>query len=450
MNFHIQNLGPIADATLELGDLTLVVGRNNTGKTYITYALYGFLESWPGWPDADSTTQYAKLTERLAKHGRGTLKLDESDVNQERSQIARQLSTDFSREQLHTVFSVPSEVFADASMTWKVAPIRLSDLPSKSKFGDILSFSNDGTTLTVRVQDDDPPDLPRGWHRVMPPTPYLRFLFPELPDPFILSSERFGISLFYKDLDFKKSHLVDILQKMGDKKEEERLSPYIILGHGTSRYPLPIKDNIDFTRGISDLRGKSGFYTSRFFSDVKDMMKGYYVAAGDQIRFKSKARKKGTFDIPLHVASSSARGLSDLYFFLKSVATKNQLLMIDEPESHLDTHNQIMLARLLARAVNQGLKVMLSTHSDYMIKEFNNLIMLNQDFDEKEAFARKHKYASGEQLRQSSVRAYTATGDGLEECEIDGYGIRMPVFDETIDRINEISNELAARIGLSV
>ena len=98
------------------------------------------------------------------------------------------------------------------------------------------------------------------------------------------------------------------------------------------------------------------------------------------IRFISKARKHGKFDIPLYLASSSARGLSDLYFFLKHVARKDQLLIIDEPESHLDTANQIEMARLLVRCVNSGLKVLITTHSDYLIKEFNNLIMLNQDF----------------------------------------------------------------------
>ena len=76
-------------------------------------------------------------------------------------------------------------------------------------------------------------------------------------------------------------------------------------------------------------------------------MGGYYGASGDEIRFISKARgKERSFNIPLHLASSSARGLSDFYFFLRHVARSNHLLIIDEPESHLDTANQIQLARL--------------------------------------------------------------------------------------------------------
>ena len=46
MKFIFKNLGPINEAELELGDLTIIAGRNNTGKTYVAYALYGFLKAW--------------------------------------------------------------------------------------------------------------------------------------------------------------------------------------------------------------------------------------------------------------------------------------------------------------------------------------------------------------------------------------------------------------------
>ena len=46
MKFVFKKLGPIKEAELELGDLTIIAGRNNTGKTYVAYTLYGFLRSW--------------------------------------------------------------------------------------------------------------------------------------------------------------------------------------------------------------------------------------------------------------------------------------------------------------------------------------------------------------------------------------------------------------------
>lgn len=48
MKFHFEKLGLLDEADIELADLTLICGENNTGKTYATYAVYGFLRSWRG------------------------------------------------------------------------------------------------------------------------------------------------------------------------------------------------------------------------------------------------------------------------------------------------------------------------------------------------------------------------------------------------------------------
>ena len=46
MKFMFENLGLLDEAEIELADLTVICGENNTGKTYATYAIYGFLRSW--------------------------------------------------------------------------------------------------------------------------------------------------------------------------------------------------------------------------------------------------------------------------------------------------------------------------------------------------------------------------------------------------------------------
>ena len=209
------------------------------------------------------------------------------------------------------------------------------------------------------------------------------FLFPKLPMPFVLSAERFGISVFYKELDSTEDRWIEEDQAIEEYKEIEGPFPFLVVDQTTGRYALPIRDNIEYTRNLPKFqKSRSEMYDSELFKDIANMMGGSFRSSGDDIRFRSKARKGG-FDIPLHIASSSARGLSDLYFFLRHVAQKNQLLIIDEPESHLDTANQIQLARLLARAVHAGLKVLITTHSDYLIKEINNLLMLSESFKDK-------------------------------------------------------------------
>ena len=44
MKFELKNLGPINEASIELADLTIICGQNNSGKTYLTYSLYSFLK----------------------------------------------------------------------------------------------------------------------------------------------------------------------------------------------------------------------------------------------------------------------------------------------------------------------------------------------------------------------------------------------------------------------
>ncbi|CAC9457397.1 hypothetical protein BHECKSOX2_199 [Bathymodiolus heckerae thiotrophic gill symbiont] len=46
MQFKLENFKPIKSAEIKVNDLTLIFGDNNTGKTYIAYALYGLFSKW--------------------------------------------------------------------------------------------------------------------------------------------------------------------------------------------------------------------------------------------------------------------------------------------------------------------------------------------------------------------------------------------------------------------
>ncbi len=447
--FIFKKIGPIKEAELELGDITIIAGRNNTGKTYLVYTLYGFLKQW--FLPMQGPLDIKKIVEEVKEKGHFKLTVDRETIDQERKKTIRDVTRFFSQEKLAGVFSSPSGTFAGSSIEVELLDEFPLDKPYLSidvpygKDG-LASIRYDGTDIIAtdknarkQERDDLFPILISNFYRL--------FLFPELfLNPFILSTERFGISLFYKELDFTKNQLVDHLQKMGDDKDRGRISPYTFIDKMTSRYALPIKDNIDYTRGIPNLKkDRSKIYDDKLFDKIKDMMEGYYRSSNDDIEFISK-RKGRSFNIPLHIASSSARGLSDLYFYLRHVAEGGQLVIIDEPESHLDTANQILLARLLARMIQSNLKVLITTHSDYIIKEINNLIMLSRPFKEKKKVVKDLGYKKDDFIEPDAIRAYVAEGDSLTKCEIDEFGIDMPVFDETIDKINRTSIELASRL----
>ena len=465
--FRFKNLGPIEEAELELGDLTIIAGRNNTGKTYMVYALYGYLKTWRELRPlklADSLIDNAlkaasltleELTSRVLAEGKASWKVEREALSKERVQVIRELNRKYSKEVLADVFNSSHDTFERASIE-----AELSNFPEKHRFsievgsGTVISMEfDDGEIVLSYSFSLSEADLAvehlrlAGWISSF----YLFFLVRSISElgyvPFILSAERFGISLFYKELDFTKNRLVDLLQKIGDDKSRESLSPFDLIEGTTSRYSLPIKDNIDFTRDLSNIqKERSDIVESKPFDDIKDMMEGYYRSTDDEVRFISKARKARSFNIPLHRTSSSVRGLSDLYFFLRHICKKDQLLIIDEPESHLDTANQIEFARLMARLVRAGVKVLITTHSDYIIKEINNLIMLSRSFDSKSELVKKLKYKKQDFLPPESIRAYVAEKNSLTPCTIDQFGIDMPVFDKTINDINRVSNELASRL----
>lgn len=458
--FRFRRIGPVKEATLDLGRLTVIAGRNNTGKTYIAYSLYGFLKTWQHWPEVSnffftSSAEFSSIgaiAASLRDSGQANVPLPPSTIQEQRKLLVAKVGEAFSEENLPQVFSSRRDNFRDSSVEIEVKDHSATAIPTPTKFSmgkRSISLTHDGENLVASI---DPADQSSGLGPIEYQTAlaYFVFLLRDLfPDPFILSAERFGISLFYRELDFTKNQLVDVLQKLGDERSRRSVSPFLIIDRTTSRYALPIKDNIDFTRDIPEIPKKMSALSDYKLSDgIKNLIDGYYGNATDDIRFISKARGKGrSFNIPLHLASSSARGLSDLYFFLRHVATRDQLLIIDEPESHLDTQNQILFARMLARFVTAGLQVLISTHSDYLVKELNNLIMLDRRFPAKPSVAKKLGYKPDESLDPELVRAYMAEDNGLKRCEIGMYGIEMPVFDNTIDRINNVAIELSSRVG---
>lgn len=454
-----KNIGPIKDASLDLGDLTIIAGQNNTGKTYLVYTLYGFLKFLE-----DSVFRFPRKQEevdpilksaaaQLLENGKATIAV--SEYKEYREKLIYRKSKVFSDRALAGVFSTVNGSFDRAVFEIKpnnvenkakrsFASIRGIVINSEIKEG-CLVFELELGVLEKKLSLLF---LMDGLHYAMSDRINSEYL-----ELFILSAERFGISLFYKELDFKKNMIIDILQKFSAEKHVSNrgITSEQLIEKESSRYAQPIKDNIHFTRYLSDIQKQQSEIITGKLRSVDSMMDGNYKIKNDEIYFVSKRRGSNRFEVPLHLASSSARGVSDLYFYLKHVAHRGQLLIIDEPESHLSPTNQVLMARLLVFCVNAGLKVLITTHSDYLVKEINNLIMLSGEFSGKEKFLQRNKkhYTEDDHLKPESVKAYICEKGTLNKCDIDKHtGIDMPVFDDEINKINNISNELGSLVTL--
>lgn len=455
VTYRFANVGPVKEASLRLGRLTVIAGRNNTGKTYVVYSLYGFLKKWKelftgdqflaAAPDARSDCE--AIHDAVCRTGHATVPTPSSTILKRRQAIAEKIGED-SSVLFRKVFNPKKQRFGSArlrvGMEDVCANIDPSPLAIDLRQGEIrVTFENEAVAVSMvdRNRQVDPPDL-NGFASI-----YCYFLMQDLfPEPFVVTAERFGISLFFRELDFTRHQLFSMLQELVSDGRSKSSRPFQFVDRSTSRYAMPIKDHIDFTRAIPDLpRETSPLGEQKLFDYLKEMMSGYYSNVSNEIRFISKARKKDHFNIPLHLASSSARALVDLYFFLRYSGHHGQLLIIDEPESHLDTANQVEFARLLVRLIRAGLHVVITTHSDYILRELNNLIMLSREFPDKATVMKRLKYRPEDELNAEWVQAYVAEDGGLTECEIGAYGIDMPVFDVTIDDLNDTTMELASR-----
>ena len=449
MKFHFEHIGPIDAADLELGDLTIIAGRNNTGKTYLVYTMYGFLRTWASeWRRPLADRLLREFSDFLASEVGSRLSINRKDIERLRHRTVEQAASRFSEASISQIFSSPPSAFADARLSVELA----AHLPSNAK---CFSLVRPGEFRVAAQYGEETIDLELAWRetsvarrRSAAASLALNVALPDVPTPFVLSAERFGISLFYKELDFTKSRLVEMLQQIDDQGVRRGRTPLLVVDRIASRYAMPVKDNVDFTRNIENvLDQESELVGEKLFDEIKTLMNGYYTSTDGVTRFKSKARKRRAFDIPLHIASSSARGLSDLYFYLRHVASRNDILFVDEPETHLDTANQVLLARVISRLVKAGLKVLVSTHSDYLIKEVNNLVMLDHLRGNGGLDAKSMGYRADDGIGSERIRAYVAEKNTLTACVVDRNGIDAPVFDKTIDRINRVSTELASAVA---
>ncbi len=69
---------------------------------------------------------------------------------------------------------------------------------------------------------------------------------------------------------------------------------------------------------------------------------------------------------------SAIKSLLDMSLYINLMAKKGDILLIDEPEQNLRPAHIRKMLRLFVRLIKMGVKVFVTTHSDYLIKELNN------------------------------------------------------------------------------
>ncbi len=458
MRFIFKNLGAIRQAELTLGDLTIICGKNNTGKTYVAYATYGFLDYWHKELSIDIPSEI--VTQVMDK---GSISVPIELFAKDAEKILETASSRFSK-QLNKVFAGKESRFENSSLSVKVDYAK--DYKSnKVSFTagsvdrsllQVTSDKNDDNLTISLLVDKSSEDLPpRSFVEDMISAAIRDLVFKDkMPRPFIASAERTGSAIFQKELDFTRSRLIDMI---GDKDANISLSK--LLGGFRAEYPIPVKRNVDFIRGLPNITNKESVFAKHHpevLDHFKDIIGGEYKVSKDgEIQFIPN--KKRSAKLSLVESSSAVRSLLDIGFYLRHIAQPGDMIIVDEPELNLHPENQRKVARLFAMLVNHGIKVFITTHSDFIIKELNLLILFNQGGERLLQLAARENYTPKEFLSPGKIKVYMAKEelvkvDGISKrtkcntlvaAEISAEtGIGLESFDSTIETLNRIQDEI--------
>ncbi|TAE02050.1 MAG: hypothetical protein EAZ97_02815, partial [Bacteroidetes bacterium] len=102
---------------------------------------------------------------------------------------------------------------------------------------------------------------------------------------------------------------------------------------------------------------------------------------------------------------------------------------------------QILIARFLGRLVNEGFKVVISTHSDYIIKEINNMVMLSKEGKARDKLLKKYNYSATQTIKPEQIEAllFKLPKNGgqitTEKIEVSNTGLSIATIDEVIDQL---------------
>ena len=279
-----------------------------------------------------------------------------------------------------------------------------SKLRKTGNFG--YSKHEDSEILTVTMEiEKERRKIDPHFVRILLELIILRAFFSDsLPRPFICSVERTGTAIFRRELNFARNRLLDQIVQA-----DQKTYPREQLFKAYQSYPSPVEDNVDFTHQLEDIAKSKSFIAKEhpeILEDFSDIIGGEYVITqNDQLYYIPKGTR---LKLTMVESSSAARALLNLSFYLNCIAEKGGLLMVDEPELSLHPENQRRIARLFARLVNIGVKVFITTHSDYIVKELNTLIMLNHDKPHLKRVTEENGYQESELINADQVKVYVA------------------------------------------
>ena len=466
MKIFVDDYGVIKHAEIDLSKkLTLFCGGNGTGKTYMSYLTYAALSINGGgrlWPLRMVKIRKPEI-DSFVKNNKISYSLNPKVLSEVLQNVAASI-----RRNIDELFGLSDE---DAEKMFHFTKIRLGDDESslnetllssafeiQRSFGDIsMRAEKRAKSLEVAIEIEQTPIPPAFDNsdveirlRFMLNEIYMQFVRGNISKAFILPVERNSIYTFNKELSLSRNNLIDEILQLPTK---DAFDPFSYVRKASKRYPLAIKDAINIANDLADLKKHKGEYYDVALEIEKQLLGGSVdiSSEGDVVFYNNSSSTKKEGRLPIHMTASLVKTLSSFIFFLKYQAHEGQLIIIDEPEMNFHPDSQIILVSIIVKLLHKGLRFLISTHSDYIIREFNKLMML--DAVRKLHLANAKIYPDMISLPSEDVNAYYFYFKNLrskrvvvDRLHVDFDGICVPSIDKVVEAQNAMIDELSYKL----
>ncbi len=451
MKIQVRNIGAIGEATIDLGKkLIIFCGPNNTGKTYLAYVIYALSgNSYPSRMQMDDSKM-----KQLTENDELVVSIDPQEVFR-----YRKMSTDYIKDNLDTIFGISDEeaekLFEGFDINFLTSESDCSNELLISEYKDTITLNKNKFVIVKKTGSYDITIIPNKDNVygeeafmisvILPSAIYKVSAFAPIIGTEIFPVERNSIYTFNKELSLSRNALIDQMQKLS---RNEKLDPFTLLNYGSKRYPLAIRDGLRVANDLETIKKEKGYYYELASEIEQELLDGKLDVSseGDVIFYPNKAASKKRGKLPIHMSASIVKTLSSLIFNLKHITSKNELLIIDEPEMNLHPDNQLILARILGKLLNNGLRLLISTHSDYIVREFNNMIMAKSLYNK--GISLPDEYIDSTLISNDDVGVhyfdYYKNGRKVvvKNIEVSDKGFNVPSIDDAIEHQNFLTEKL--------
>ncbi len=415
----VENFGPIPEANIDLRPLSVFVGPSNTGKTYfatLVYALHGIFDGFLRIPLPNSFRSFYSMV----SDSRNNLTSAFASTDEEVPEIVNKLST---KHRNFTFLDLPKGIREFAQTNIEDSEIWQNDLGTELKR--CLGLHNIAG-LTRRIQDQNNEmrmlinvreEKQEFWSFNITTKNTDIVIDGTINEDMILLDEHSWLS---EEDGLNLDELLEISPEIFPGLKRRNLNRYylpaarsgIMQSHqviassvmanaslaGLEQIEIPTLSGViaDFMQKIIlyDVSKPSENDVSHLSNTIEsDVIKGRIISTSSQNRYPVFLYHPSDVkeDIRLTQASSMVTELAPLVLYLRSLVQPGDTLIIEEPEAHLHPGAQADMAVILARLVRAGVRVIITTHSDWLLQEIGNLILeglIDEKTDEQPSWLR--------------------------------------------------------------